>query len=119
MGKEVVDCAFQVHKTMGAGLTENIYEACFICELKDRNINFESQKIIPINYKNHKIDLNYRIDLIIEDSIVVEIKAIEKLLPVHDAQILNYLKLTNNQLGYLINFNVPLIKDGIKRKILT
>ena len=118
IGKEVVDCAFQVHKTLGAGLTENIYESAFICELKDRNISFEAQKIIPIQYKHHKLGLTYRLDLLIEDQIVVELKAIDKLLPVHDAQLINYLKLTNNRLGYLINFNVPLIKEGIKRRAL-
>jgi GxxExxY protein len=118
IGKEIVDCAFQVHKTMGAGFTENIYEAAFICELKEKNISFEAQKIIPIQYKHHNLDLTYRLDLLIENQIVVELKAIDNLLPVHEAQLINYLKITNNRLGYLINFNVPLIKDGIKRRAL-
>ena len=118
LGKTIVVSAFQVHVTMGAGLTENIYEACFIEELKEREINFESQKIVPISYKGKNLHLTYRLDLLIEDQIVVELKAVEKLLPVHEAQLLNYLKLTDNRLGYLINFNVPLIKDGIKRRAL-
>ena len=118
LGKEIVDCAFQVHKTLGAGLTENIYEAAFICELQDRSIKLESQKTIPIQYKHHKLDVTYRLDLLIEDKVIVELKAVDKLLPVHEAQLLNYLKITNNRLGYLMNFNVPLIKDGIKRRAL-
>ena len=118
IGKQIVDCAYQVHVNMGPGLTENIYESCFIWELQERGINFECQKIIPITYKNHALDLSYRLDLLIEDRIVVELKAVEKLLPVHEAQLINYLKLTNTRLGYLINFNVPLIKDGIKRRAL-
>lgn len=118
LGKQIVDCAFQVHVTLGAGLTENIYHAAFICELKDRNIPFESEKNIPITYKSHVLDLNYRLDLLIDNKIVVELKAIEKLLPIHEAQLLNYLKITKSRLGYLINFNVPLIKNGIKRRIL-
>ena len=118
IGKQIVDCAFQVHKTMGPGLLENIYEEAFICELKDRNINFEKQKNIPIQYKNHKLELNYRLDLLIEDSIIVELKSVDRLLPIHNAQILTYLKLMNLRLGYLINFNVPVIKEGIRRKAL-
>ncbi|MCB1651732.1 MAG: GxxExxY protein [Alphaproteobacteria bacterium] len=118
LGKQIVDCAFQVHNTMGPGLTENIYEACFICELKDRDINFESQKALSLSYKHHQLDLNYRLDLLIENKVVVELKAVDRLLPVHEAQLINYLKITNNRLGYLINFNVPLIKDGIKRRAL-
>lgn len=118
IGKKVVDSAFQVHSTLGPGLLENIYEECFTCELRDHGLSFERQKIIPIQYKNHGLDLNYRVDLLIENSIIVELKCVEKLLPLHDAQILTYMKLMNLRLGYLINFNVPVIKDGIKRKAL-
>lgn len=118
IGKQIVDCAFQIHKIMGPGLTENIYESCFVCELKDRGIVFEKQKIIPLNYKHHKLDLTYRLDLLVENQIVVELKAVDRLLPVHEAQLINYLKITNCRLGYLINFNVPLIKEGIKRRAL-
>jgi len=118
IGKQVVDAAFQVHKTLGPGLLENIYEEAFCCELKDRNIGFEKQKLIPIQYKNHSLDLNYRLDLLIENSVIVELKCVDKLQAVHDAQILTYLKLMNLRLGYLINFNVPVIKEGIKRKVL-
>lgn len=117
IGREVVDTAFQVHKTLGPGLLENIYEEAFCCELRDKSINFEQQKIIPIQYKNHKLNMNYRLDLLIENSIIVELKCIDRLTPVHDAQILTYLKLMDLRLGYLINFNVPIIKEGIKRKV--
>ncbi len=118
IGKHIVDSAFQVHKTLGPGLLESIYEEAFVCELIDRNIKFEIQKAIPVQYKTHKLNAAYRLDLIIEDSIVVELKCVEKILPLHEAQILTYMKLTNLRLGYLINFNVPVIKEGIKRKIL-
>jgi len=118
LGKCIVDCAFQVHSTLGAGLTENIYEEAFCCELKDKNIAFETQKILPVQYKHHKLNAHYSLDLLIEDQIIVELKCVETLLPVHDAQILAYLRLAEKRLGYLINFNVPLIKEGIKRRAL-
>lgn len=118
LGKEIVDCAFQVHKTLGPGLLENIYEEAFAYELKEKNISFEQQASIQIPYKNRILKSTYRLDLLVEKKIVIELKCIDKLLPVHDAQILTYLKLTNLRLGYLINFNIPLIKDGIKRKAL-
>jgi GxxExxY protein len=118
LGKHIVDCAFQVHKTLGPGLTENIYAEAFACELEDKNIAFEREKNIPVQYKNRKLNVNYRLDLLIENSIIVELKCVEKLLPLHEAQILTYLKLTNLRLGYLINFNVPIIKEGLKRKVL-
>lgn len=118
IGKTIVDCAFQVHKTLGPGLTENIYEEAFVYELQDKNINFDQQKIIQIPYKKRILKSTYRMDLIIENKIVVELKCIDELSRVHDAQILAYMKLTNLRLGYLINFNVPVIKQGIKRKVL-
>jgi GxxExxY protein len=118
LGKQIVDCAFQVHKTLGPGLLENIYEEAFLCELAERNISFEKQKAISVNYKHHVLNLGYRLDLLIDNQIIVELKCVEALMPIHDAQILTYLKLMNLRLGYLINFNVPVIKNGIKRKVL-
>lgn len=115
IGKEVVDCAFQVHSHLGAGLLENIYEEAFACELSHRNIAFEKQKPLPINYKGTILKNAYRLDLIIENQIIVELKCVERIAPVHEAQLLTYLKLTGNRLGYIINFNVPIIKQGIKR----
>jgi GxxExxY protein len=111
----LVDCAFQVHKNMRPGLLERIYEECFVHELKDRGLSFERQKPIALKYKHHNLDLDYKIDLIVENEIVVELKSVEKLNDLHKAQILSYMHLMNKRLGLLINFNVPLIKDGIKR----
>ena len=119
LSKEIVDSAFQVHKTMGPGLTERIYEDCFVCELRDRNIAFERQKPTKVQYKHHNISTEYRIDLLIEGKIIVELKTVEQVLPVHRAQVMSYMKLTRVPLGLLINFNVPLIKDGIKRIVIS
>lgn len=115
IGKAIVDCAFQVHSTLGPGLLENIYEEAFICELDERSLAYKAQDTIHIPYKNKVLKNTYRLDLIVEDQIIIELKATENLQPVHKAQILTYLKLTNLRLGYLINFNVPLIKNGINR----
>lgn len=118
IGKDIVDCAFHIHKALGPGLLEGIYQEAFTCELKDRRINYETQKIIPIKYKNHNLQQTYRLDLLVENQIIVELKCVQHLLPLHEAQILSYLKLANLRLGYLINFNVPTIKEGIRRKVL-
>jgi len=113
--KDIVDCAYQIHTYFGPGLLENIYHEAFIIELKNRDIKFESEKIISLNYKDQPIKSNMRLDLLIDNEIIVELKSIEKTLPVHKAQLLSYMKLANKKLGFLINFNVPLIKDGIQR----
>ncbi len=118
IGKEIVDAAFQVHTTLGPGLLESIYEECFVCELQDRALSFERQKPLSIRYKHHDIKAGYKLDLLVENKIIIELKCVDRLMPIHDAQILTYMKLMNVRLGYLINFNVPLIKDGIKRKAL-
>lgn len=119
LSREVVDSFFSVHKMMGPGLLERIYEDCLICELQDRKISFERQKAIQLNYKTHKIPTEYKIDLIIENQIIVELKCVERLIPVHEAQIISYMKLSQIPLGFLVNFNTPLIKDGIKRVVLS
>lgn len=111
----VVDAAYKVHKMLGSGLLESAYEECLFYELVKRNLKVERQKLLPIVYEDLKVDAGYRLDLIIEDSLIVELKSVEKILPVHAAQILTYLKLSNIKTGLLINFNTPLIKDGIKR----
>lgn len=118
LGRQIVDSCFQVHKNLGPGLLENIYEEALACELSDRNIPFETQKIVPIQYKHHHLKAIYKLDLIIDGKIVVELKCVERILPIHEAQILTYMKLTQTRLGFLINFNTPVIKDGIKRKAL-
>ena len=104
-----------MHKILGPGLLENVYEKCLCRELELRNVSHESQKELPVNYKGVELDCGYRMDIVFSGELIVELKACESLLPVHEAQLLTYLKLTKTKLGLLINFNVPLLKDGIKR----
>lgn len=118
LAKQIVDIAFKIHKTLGPGLLESVYAKCFCYELFVRKINYQQQKEVPIEYETIIIDGGLRLDLLIEDLIIVELKAQENYHPVWEAQILSYLKLTGKRLGFLINFHVPLIKDGIKRIIL-
>ncbi len=115
---KVVDCAFQVHKELGAGFLEVNYEDAFIYELTKSGLKFERQKIFQIPYKDTFLESNYRFDLIVEDQVLVELKAIEKVSAVHQSQIYAYLKATKLPVGLLINFNVQLIKDGIHRFVL-
>ena len=119
LAKQIVDIAFQIHKALGPGLLEKVYEACFAYELTKRSIPFITQKKIHIIYDNITFEEGLRLDLLVDDMIIVEIKAQENYHPVWEAQLLSYLKLTNKHLGFVINFTVPLIKDGIKRMILT
>jgi GxxExxY protein len=119
LGKQVVDIAFQIHKSLGPGLLEKVYEACFCYELTKRNIPFQTQLKVPIIYDNLEFSEALRLDILIDEEVIVEIKAQENYHPVWEAQLLSYLKLTGNNLGYLINFTVPLIKEGIKRMVLT
>jgi len=114
----IVDAAFAVHTTLGPGLLESIYQDCLIIELIERGLKVESQVLLPINYKGRLLKRKLRIDLVVEKSIILEIKNIEKILPVHEAQLITYLKLSGHRLGLIINFNSALIKDGIKRIIL-
>ena len=115
--QEIIGAAIDVHRELGPGLLESIYQECLSIELTARNIDFEQQKIIPIKYKQQVIQSNFRLDLLVENKIIVELKAVENLLPIHEAQILTYLKLTDCKIGLLINFNVPVLKKGIKRII--
>lgn len=114
----IVNAAFQVHKTLGPGLLESVYERCLCHELRKRGVTFRSQVQMPIDYDGVLIDAGLRLDLIAEESVIVELKAVDRLSPIFTAQLLTYLKLTRLRLGLLINFNVPLIRDGIKRIIL-
>ena len=118
LAKQIVDIAVKIHKELGPGLLESVYAKCFYFELFNRNINYEKQKDVPIIYQSLIIDEGLRLDLLVEDLIIVEFKAQENYHPVWDAQLLSYLKLTGKRLGFLINFHVPLMKDGIKRIIL-
>lgn len=119
LGKQIVDVAYHIHKALGPGLLEKVYEACFCYELKKRSIPFITQQNVPIIYDQLQFAEGLRLDILIDDLVIVELKAQENYHPVWEAQLLSYLKLTNNNLGYLINFTVPLIKDGIKRMVLT
>ena len=114
----IVNIAFKIHKRLGPGLLESVYEKCFAFELFTRQFNFQQQKEVPILYETIKIDGGLRLDLLVDDLVIVELKAQENYHPVWEAQILSYLKLTGKRLGFIINFHVPLIKDGIKRIIL-
>jgi GxxExxY protein len=116
--KQVVDAAFRVHSTLGPGLLESVYEACLVHELRKRRLTVASQVELPVVYDNIRLNAGFRIDLLVEQRVVVELKAVETIAPVHKAQLLTYLKLSGYRLGLLINFNVPLIKDGIQRLVL-
>lgn len=116
--ENIIGASIEVHRALGPGLLESTYEECLCYELKLRNIPFERQYNLPINYKGVHIDCGYRIDLLIEKKVVVELKAIERLSPLHDAQLLSYLKSGDWKVGLLINFNVPMLKLGIRRKII-
>lgn len=118
ISKLVLDAAFAVHTALGPGLLESVYEACLAHELRKRNLRVERQVELPIFYDGIRIDAGLRLDLLVNECLIVELKAVENLLPVHQAQVLTYLKLSKKRLGLLINFNVPLLKDGIKRVIL-
>lgn len=115
LSKIVVNCAYKVHKSLGPGLLESAYEECLFYELNKTGLKIEKQKALPLIYEEVKLEIGYRIDLIIENKLIVEIKSVESLNDVHFAQLLTYLKLTDSRLGLLMNFNVTLIKNGIKR----
>jgi GxxExxY protein len=118
IAKEIVDSAYKVHSALGPGLIESVYEACVCHELTKRAIPFKSQIAFPIVYEGLRLESGLRLDLLVAESIIVELKATEQMHPVFQAQLLSYLKLTGLRLGFLINFNVPRIKDGIHRLVL-
>ncbi|MFY8112227.1 MAG: GxxExxY protein [Flavobacterium sp.] len=117
ISKIVFECALRVHKVLGPGLLESAYEECLFYELKKANLKVEKQKSLPLVYEEVKLDVGYRIDILVEDKFIVEIKAVETLNDVHLAQLLTYLKLSDCKLGLLINFNVKLFKEGVRRVI--
>ena len=117
ISKIVFECALKVHKTLGPGLLESAYEECMFYELKKSNFRVEKQKALPLIYEEVKLDVGYRIDIIIENKFIVEIKSVEALNDVHLAQLLTYLRLSDCKLGLLINFNVKLLKDGVRRVV--
>ncbi len=115
---KVIGCALEVHKQLGPGLLESAYERCLSYELLGAGIQHIAQKELPIDYKGTKLDCGYRVDLLVDDALIVELKVVEKLLPIHEAQILTYMRLAGVKTGLLMNFNVARLKDGIKRFVL-
>jgi GxxExxY protein len=115
IGKTIVDAAFRVHSELGPGLLESIYETCLGHEIAKRGLKLRKQATLPIAYDGITFDSGLRLDLLVEGAVIVEVKAVERLLPVFEAQLLSYMRLAKCRLGYLINFNVPLIREGIRR----
>jgi GxxExxY protein len=116
--RRIIGSAMEVHRALGPGLLESSYEVCLTHELNSMGLRFEHQKPLPISYKGIQLDCGYRLDIVVENTVVVELKSVETLLPIHHAQLLTYLKLSDYKVGLLINFNVKLLKDGIKRILL-
>ena len=111
----IIGAAIDVHRILGPGLLESAYQECLCVELGLRNLRFSSQVALPVEYKGHHVDLGYRIDLVVENRIVLELKTVERLLPLHEAQLLTYLRLGHFSTGLLLNFNVPVLKNGVRR----
>jgi len=114
---KIIGAAIEVHKKLGPGLLESAYEECLCCEMQLRGIEFKRQVPLSLNYKGIVLDCGYRLDLLVEDKVIVELKSIEGLEPIHEAQMLTYLKLRNAWLGLIINFNVIMLKDGVRRLV--
>lgn len=114
---QILDAAIKVHQTLGPGLLESAYEACLIYELRKRGLNVSAQVPVPIIYEEVRLEAGYRLDLVVEDAVVVEIKSVEAILPIHKAQLLSYLKLSGYKVGLLVNFNVELLKQGVTRLV--
>ena len=113
----VLDSSIEVHRNLGPGLLESTYEVCLCKELSLRNVKYLRQVPLPVNYKGEKLNAEYKIDILVENKLIIELKSVEILLPVHIAQLLTYLKLSDKRLGLLINFNVPRLVDGVKRVV--
>lgn len=118
LSNKVLGCAIEVHRELGPGLLESTYEQCMAYELSRANIPFRLQVALPVQYKKTQLDCGYRVDLFIDDQLIVELKCVEQLSRIHEAQILTYMKLAHVKAGLMINFNVPLLKKGIKRFVL-
>ena len=115
--ENIIGCAIKVHRVLGPGLLESTYETCLVYELTKAGLKAERQVAVPVIYEGLRLDADYFIDILVEDTVILELKSVEHLLPIHEAQLLTYLKLANKKLGLLINFNVMLLKNGIKRRI--
>lgn len=117
IAKKIVDASIKVHRALGPGLLESAYQKCMEYELKKDGCRVECEAVLPITYEKIRIDAGYRIDMIVEGAVIVENKTAEKLMPIHEAQLLTYLKMKNCKVGFLLNWNVPRMKDGIKRMV--
>jgi GxxExxY protein len=117
VARKIVNAAIKVHTVLGPGLLESAYQKCMDYELKNAGLKVECEVTLPIEYEKVKIDAGYRMDMLVEDSVIVENKTVERLMPIHEAQMLTYLKLRNCKLGFLLNWNVPRMKEGIKRMV--
>ncbi len=117
LSKEIIGAAIEVHRRLGPGLLESAYEECLCCELSLRGIEFKRQVSLPVVYKGVKLDCGYRLDLLVGDLVILELKSVEKIEPIHEAQLLTYLRLRDSWLGLIINFNVKLLKDGVRRLV--
>ena len=113
--RRIIGAAIEVHRHLGPGLLESAYQTCLAFELRQLGYKVEEQKPLPVIYKDVKLDCSYRLDLVVEDAVIAEIKAVERLMPIHDAQLLSYLRLSKRRVGLLINFHVQMLKDGLKR----
>jgi GxxExxY protein len=116
--EKLIACAIEVHRHLGPGLLESAYEECYCYELGIQGVPHERQKMLPLVYKEIKLDCGYRMDVVADNKVVIEIKCVEKILPIHEAQLLTYLKLSNLRVGLIVNFHAPTLKDGIKRLVL-
>lgn len=112
---KIIGCAIEVHRGLGPGLLESAYEECLCFEFSQKGLSFTRQVSLPVTYKGVKLDCGYRMDIVVEDLVIIEVKAVEKLIPIHDAQLLSYLKMHNKKVGLLLNFHVPVLKKGLKR----
>ncbi len=117
VAKEIVDAAVKVHRALGPGLLESAYQQCLAYELRRRGLRVDLELAVPLQYEEIQLDVGYRLDMLVEDSVIVENKTVDELAPIHQAQLLTYLKLRKCRLGFLLNWNVKLMKDGIKRMV--
>lgn len=115
--EQVIKCAIEVHKELGPGLMESVYEVCLVKLLREEGLHVKRQVAVPVYFKGERLDKEFIIDILVEDKVVLELKSLELILPVHEAQLVTYLKLADKRIGLLINFNVVLLKEGIRRRI--
>src|SRR5918994_7622713 len=113
----IIAAAIEVHRHLGPGLLESAYQACLVFELRQRGLQVEVEKALPLVYKGMRLDCGYRLDLVVNGKVIVDVKSVEELAPIHDAQLITYLRLANCQVGLLLNFNVPVMRQGIRRKV--